>query len=222
MNYVWHLLIMIGIYTILGSSLNLLVGYTGILSFVHGLMYGIGAYALAIFVKKLGFGFAPAMFAGFAVTFVVGFLMMRVLHNLKGDYLILAFFGMQLGGIGIIHNWVSVTDGPFGIYNIPKPSLGPFAASGYIEFLVVVWAIVALAYFISFRLVNSQFGIILKSIREDEIASSALGRNVTNYRCVIFGVGSGIASLAGALYASYSSYIHPSNFGLDFRCSFLR
>jgi branched-chain amino acid transport system permease protein len=155
------------------------------------------------------------MLAGFIIAFVLGSFVMKVLQRLKGDYLILAFFGVQLGGIGIIHNWIPVTDGPFGIYNIPKPSVGSLAASSYFEFLIVVWAVVFIVYFISIRLVHSQFGIILRSIREDEIVTHAWGKNVSYFKCIVFGFGSAMASLAGGLYASYSTYIHPSNFGLD-------
>ncbi len=93
--------------------------------------------------------------------------------------------------------------------------MGSFTASGYVDFSIIVWAVVGLVFFISSRLVRSQFGLILKSIREDEIAPLAWGKDVAYYRRVVFALGSAIASLAGALYASYSTYIHPSNFALD-------
>ncbi len=215
MNYFWHLIITTGIYTILGASLNILVGYTGILSFTHGLMYGIGAYVLAIFTTKLGIAFIWSVLIGFIVAFLSGFIVMKVLRRLKGDYLILAFFGVQLGGVGVIHNWIPITEGPFGIFNIPKPTIGPFVVSGYFEFMILVWVIVAVVYFISLRLIHSPFGIILKFIREDEIAAQALGKNVIHFKCVVFGLSSAMASMAGALYASYATYIHPHNFGLE-------
>ncbi|MCL4552384.1 MAG: branched-chain amino acid ABC transporter permease, partial [Candidatus Marsarchaeota archaeon] len=215
MNYVWHLLIMVGIYTLLGISLNLVVGYTGILSFMHGLLYGIGAYVTAILATKLGVGFIGGIIAGLVVALVAGMLAMRMLQRLRDDYLILGFFGIQLAGIGIIHNWVAVTDGPFGVYNIPKPAIASFTFSGYPEFLILVFALVAAAYFVSIRLIHSPFGIALKCIREDEIAAQALGKNVGRYKRTVFGIAGAIASTAGALYATYSSYIHPSNFGLD-------
>lgn len=215
MNYIWHLLIMIGIYTILGVSLNIVVGYTGILSFTHGLMYCIGAYAWAILGTKVGLTFLWGMFIGFILSFLSGFLIMKVLQRLKGDYLVLSFFAVQLGGTGIIHNWVSMTEGPFGIYNIPKPSIGPFVASGNLAFFILVCVVIAIVYFISIRLINSPFGIVLKLIREDEILAQALGKNVNHFKRLAFGLASAMASMAGALYASYSTYIHPSNFALD-------
>ncbi len=132
--------------------------------------------------------------------------------RLKGDYFALATFGLGLVVYYIARNWTSFTKGPMGVPNIPKLSiLGLTLNSAYLYFIIVL-GFVVVTTFIASRLVNSPFGRVLRSIREDETASQALGNDTARYKLTVFMVGAFFAGVAGSLYAHYVTFIAPDSF----------
>src|SRR4030042_6317331 len=95
MEYLIHIVILVAIFAILGMSLNLVVGYTGLLSSTQAAFYGIGAYATAILLTKSGLGFFVSVILGIAITAAVSFLIGIVLSKFKGDYYALCTFGFN-------------------------------------------------------------------------------------------------------------------------------
>jgi len=214
LNYLVHILIMINIYLILGLSLNLLVGYAGMLSIAHAAFYGVGAYASTLLVMKAGFGFFPSVVAGMAAAMTLSLIIAYPSLRLKGDYFVLATIGFQVIVFSVLHNWVGLTRGPYGIPGIPHPRVFgyTFESLGSYLLLTAVLAGVALAALLA--LYTSPFGRVLKAIREDEIAAAALGKKVASYKIWAFLIASGIAAVSGALYAGYVTYIDPTSFTL--------
>jgi branched-chain amino acid transport system permease protein len=213
--YVAHYLVMVGIYTILAVSLNLLVGYAGIFSLAHAAVYGIGAYASALVALKLGLGFwgglVVAAVAGACAAALVGIPSLRV----AGDYYIVASFGLQVVILTVFMNWTDLTNGHAGLAGIPRPRVFGLVIDNPFKYVALALALAALTYAICHRLTNSAFGRTLRAVREDEIAAQAMGKNVVLVKIVITTISSALGALGGSLYAHYITYINPSSFTLD-------
>jgi branched-chain amino acid transport system permease protein len=214
MNYVVLLLTGLCIYAILTLSLNLLVGYTGIPSFAHGAFFGIGAYMVALAMVRLGVPFLLAVLLAVLGTGVVAALVGVPALRLGGDYFFLACFAIIFIVTRILFNWQDVTNGPYGVYGIPKPSLVGATIGSGLPFLLLSLAALALVLFIIWRLVHSPYGLMLQGIRDDELVVSTLGRDVTRAKVVVFAIAGGLAAVAGGLYATFYGVIDPSAFGV--------
>jgi len=214
-NYILHILIMIGIYIILSSSLNLLVGYTGLLSLSHAAFYGIGAYITTLLMTKIGFNFFLALIFAILITMVMSLIVSIPSLRLKGDYFVLATIGFQIIIFSVLYNWVSLTRGPYGIPGIPKPTFFGFEFGNLTLYFIFTSILVAIIFMVIYLLCKSPFGRALKAIREDEISAKALGKNTTNLKIWSFAFAAGIAAVAGSLYASYVTYIDPTSFAID-------
>jgi branched-chain amino acid transport system permease protein len=213
--YIAHYLVMVGIYTILAVSLNLLVGYAGIFSLAHAAVYGIGAYASALVALKLGFGFwgglVVAAAAGACAAALVAIPSLRV----AGDYYIVASFGLQVVILTVFMNWTDLTNGHAGLAGIPRPRLFGLVFDNPFKYVGLSLALAVLTYAICRRLTDSAFGRTLRAVREDEIAAQAMGKNVVLIKIVVTTISSALGALAGSLYAHYITYINPSSFTLD-------
>lgn len=212
MEYLLHILILIGIYTILSVSLNLLVGYTGILSIAHAAFYGVGAYIAALMALKLQTPFLLNLFiaiigAGFFGA-IVGIPSLR----LRDDYFVIATFAFQIIIFSILNNLVDFTGGPLGLPGIPQPNIFGFEITSHIEFLILVIVLAGITFWISNKIVKSPFGRLLKAIREDEVFVRAVGRNVSAAKVKVFVIGASLASISGVVYATYITYIDPTSF----------
>jgi branched-chain amino acid transport system permease protein len=212
MDYFIHLGILFAIYVILGAGLNLLVGYTGLLSVTHAAFYGIGAYTTAILLTQTGFGFFSSVILGIFVTMITAFLVGIVLSKFKDDYYALASLGFNIIVFSAFLNWQDLTKGPLGIPGINRPELFGFSFSSNISYFVLAILFAGLIYFISKFIINSSFGRVLKAIREDEKAIQVFGYNTQFYKLAIFVISAGMASVAGSLFASYITFIDPSSF----------
>lgn len=214
MNYIFHILIMVSIYLILSLSINLITGFSGLLTLSHAAFFGIGAYISSLLMLNLGVNFFPALVFAIIGCCVIAFIVGYPTLRLKGDYFILATMGLQVIIFSILYNWASVTRGSYGISGIPSPALFGLNFDSTISFCVLSVFIVTAVILIVGRLYYSPFGRVLKSVREDEMASQALGKNVTKLKIISFVIGSGIAAIAGAMYASYVTFIDPTSFTL--------
>lgn len=215
MDYVLHLLIVICIYVSLTVSLDLLIGHAGILSFGHAAFFGIGAYTTAILCVFAGWGWLPSMISAFVVGLVIAGLVGIPTLRLGGDYFILALFGFQSIVITVIVNWEDLTNGPFGIRNVPRPSFGSYELKSNLELLVFAAAVTLIIVGIHWRFARAPMKAVLNAIRDDEIVAMALGINVVRTKIVIFALGGGFAAVAGAIYAFYLRFVDVSSFTLS-------
>lgn len=208
MEYLIHLAILFAIYAMLGLSLNLVVGYTGLLSVTHAAFFGMGAYTTAILASHLGINFFLATAAGVLLTAFVSFLIGRVLSGLGGDYYVLGTVGFNYIVFSIFINWDGLTRGALGIPGIPRPPL--FVSNA--GFLLLVICFLLFVYLVCRFIVHSSFGRVLKAIREDEQAIQVFGYQTLWYKLAIFVIAAGMASVAGSLFASYITFIDPTMF----------
>jgi branched-chain amino acid transport system permease protein len=212
MEYILHILVITGIYIILTMSLNLVVGYTGLPALGHAAFSCVGAYTSALLA--LHFGLSPwlGLLIGACVAALLGVVVGFPSLRLKGDYLALATFGLGVIVYSVAKNWVSLTRGPMGLPGIPGFSIFGFQLSEIWSYLILVVLFVFLTYFAIRRVVNSPFGRVLRGIREDEIATLAMGKNVDRHKILVFVIGAFFAGIAGSLYAHYITFIDPSSF----------
>lgn len=215
MEYLIHIAILASIYAILGLSLNLVVGYTGLLSVTHAAFYGIGAYITAILLTSLGMNFFLAAIIGIIITGALSLLIGFVLSKFRDDYYALGSFGFNVIIYSVFLNWQSLTRGPLGIPGIERPSIFGFSFTENIWFFVLCIVFALLIYLASSYITRSSFGRVLKSIREDEEAIRVFGYHTLWYKLAIFVIGAMMASLAGSLFATYITFIDPSTFTLN-------
>ena len=212
--YIIHLLILIGIFSILTISLNLAMGYAGLLNIGHIAFYGVGAYTSALLAVNLEMSFWPSLVIAGLIAAIFGLILSIPTWKLRGDYLALATLGFAIIIESVFKNWVSLTRGPLGISGIPKPTLFGFAFSSLASYLLLVIVFVLITYFIIQRLGKSPFGSVLKAIREDETIAKALGKNTFKYKTMALVVSAFFAGIAGALYAHYITFIDPTSFSV--------
>ncbi len=214
MEYLIHIGIIFTIYAILGISLNLVVGYTGLLSMAHAVFYGLGAYTTAILLTRFEINFFVTVILGMVVSGIISLLIGLVLNRFRGDYYALVSFGFNIIIFSIFLNWQSLTRGPLGIPGIDKPSLFGLEFSNNLSFLILSLAMLGLIYLISRFIIKSSFGRVLKAIRDDEQAIQVFGYNVLYFKLTIFVISACLAAVAGSLFASYITFVDPSSFVL--------
>lgn len=213
MEYYLHLAIVFSIFSILGLSLNLVVGYTGLLSVTHAAFYGIGAYTTAILVTRTDVGFFPSIPVAIVVAAAVSLLIGIVLSRFTDDYYALGSFGFNVIIVAVMLNWRDLTNGSLGIAGIPRPELLGIALTTE-RFLLVALLFLGAVWGASHLIVTSSFGRVLKAIREDEHAIQVFGYRAVRFKLTIFVISAGMAAVAGSLLASYLTYIDPSSFTL--------
>lgn len=212
MEYILHILVIAGIYIILTLSLNLIVGYTGLPALGHAAFFAVGAYISALLA--LNFGISPwiGLIVGASFAALTGVVIGASSLRLKGDYFALVTIAFAFIVYYTAKNWVSVTRGPMGLPGIPGFSIFGLSLDSTFSYFILVFVFVLITIFIVRRIVDSPFGRVLKSIREDEIAAEALGKDTTKHKLLAFVIGAFFAGIAGSLYAHYITFIDPSSF----------
>ena len=214
-QYVYRIAVVSVLYAILAMSLNLIAGVAGQISLGHIAFYGIGAYTSALLCVNFDVSVWVGILAAFVVSMLFGLLIAIPTLKLSGGYL--AILTMSFAEIIrlILLNWTSVTRGPMGILNIPKPSLFGYTIKSSGAFLYLVLTVAIIVYIGLHNLIHSRFGRNLQALRDDEISSESMGINVYRYKVIAFVISTGIAGVAGALFASYMEFIDPSSFISD-------
>ena len=210
MDYIYSILILIGLFVILASSFDLVIGHCGLISIAHPIFYAIGAYVSAMLAKNNVMPIPLAMLCGGAVAFVASALVAIPSLRVSGDYLLIASIGFQLGLIELAKHLHEI-GGAGGLTNIPAFLIKDYGRGSYV--VLVIGLAIATVLFIRW-LTQGPYGRMMAAMRDDELAFSMLGRNAIWVKVAVFGIGSGIAGIAGGLYAHYFRFIEPDQFGL--------
>ncbi len=200
------------IWALLAASWDLLSGYTGQVSFGHAGFFALGAYTAAAASKHLGLSPWLGLALGAAVAAVVGLGTGFPALRLRGHYLALVTLALAELIRLTAQNWLAVTGGPFGIYDFGSftglPPTGiPRAQAVYLVVATIVGAGVGAMLYVCRR---TRAGRAFRAIREDEVLAESLGINTTVYKLLAFGLSSGLAGLAGTLYAYYIQLVSPT------------
>jgi len=212
MEYLLHILVLVGIYAALAVSLVLLVGQAGILSIAQAAFYGIGAYASALLTVHTGAPFFAGVLVGMVLAALVSLAVSLPSFRLHDDYLVIASFAFQVIVFSVFNNWAWLTNGPLGIAGIPRPTILSWSIQSRGEFAILAFLLTVFSGFVVSRISASPLGRVLRAIREDEVFAQAMGKNTLRFKVVAFAVSAALAAAAGSLYAQYISYIDPMNF----------
>ncbi|MGE5396961.1 MAG: branched-chain amino acid ABC transporter permease [Chitinophagales bacterium] len=201
--YYLQILVLIGINIILALGLNLITGFTGQLSMGHAGFMSIGAYTSAILAVNFGMPFWVSFAGAGLMAGLFGLIIGIPILRLDGDYLAMVTIGFAEIVRVVLLN-LDFAGGGLGLSGIPNNT----------NFLMV-WVIALIVIFLNMRLQNSRMGRAMIAIREDEIAASASGVNLTVYKVLAFSLGAALAGFGGSLYAHYITYISPGDFGFS-------
>jgi branched-chain amino acid transport system permease protein len=211
-------LIVCALNVMLAIGLDFTLGYAGQLNLGQSAFYGIGAYASTLLITRLGIPFWIAFAAGVALAGCAGIVLSLFAMRLRGHYLAIASLGFAVITYQVLLNWISLTQGPLGIYAIPPPPALTLPGLPTIDFhnLANLFYLVAgfalLSYLLLDQLIRSPIGETLTAIREDEISAASLGINCAAWKVFAFGVGSAVAGAAGCFYASFVGTLVPDAF----------
>lgn len=215
MDYLSHILVMVCIYAILATSLNLLIGFAGLFALAHAAFYAFGAYTTAILSIDLGLPFPIPMLLGALLTAAVGSLVAFPAIRIGGIYLVIITLALQVIVLAVIRNWKSLTGGPAGISGIPQIDIFGLTLNSPQRFLPLAAIVAAICFCISWRLAASPFGRALKAMREEELAAQAVGKDVIHMKVVALAFSAGLASVAGSLIARYITFVGVDSFSVD-------
>jgi branched-chain amino acid transport system permease protein len=215
MEYLLHLLILIGIYVMLSQSLSLAAGYGGLISLAHAGFYGIGAYTAALLAVNYHASFFVTLPAAMLLSGLLALLVSAIALRTVDDYFIICTLGIQVVIFSVMNNWMQLTRGPLGIPGIPSIHLLGFPVEGKLPFLALTLFFAAAVYWLLSYLTRSSFGRLLRSLSEDEIYTQSLGKNVYLAKIIAFTLSAMLAAIPGVLYAHYISYIDPTSFTVD-------
>ena len=203
------------IYVMLGLGLNVVVGFAGLLDLGFVGFYAVGAYTYALLFHWAGWSFWEALPLAGAASALFGFVLGFPVLRLRGDYLAIVTLGFGEIVRLTLQNWNTVTGGPRGVSDIPRPgffgmSMDITQSTTYIYYLVLAAVVVTIV--VITRLKNSRVGLALQALREDEIACEAMGVDITRVKLSAFALGSCWAGFAGVIFAAKTTYINPSSF----------
>lgn len=214
MDYLVHILIVVALYSILALSLDLVAGFTGLVSISQAAFYGLGAYTSALLTTRAGIPFVIGAPAGVLVAAVVSLPVSMATRRLRGDYFVVATLAFQMIAHSVLSNWTNVTGGARGVPGVPAPNLFGWPITSHATYLALCGVLALAAYLVVSRLSGGPLGRVLRAIREDEGVAASLGKNTARTKMGVFAVSAGLAATAGVLYAHYISYIDPSSFTL--------
>ena len=211
-------LIVCTINVLLAIGLDFVLGYAGQLNLGQSAFYGIGAYASTLLIMKLGVPFWPSFLCAVLIAGFAGMLLSLFAVRLRGHYLAIASLGFAVITYQILLNWISLTEGPLGIYAIAPPPPLKIPGLPIVEFsnLASLFYLAAgftlLTYILLDQLVRSPIGETLTAIREDEISAASLGVNCNRWKVFAFAISSAVAGAAGCFYASFVGTLVPDAF----------
>ena len=219
-NFQARVLNLAAIFVILGASMNLVLGFTGMFSLGHAGFMCVGAYVSAILtmspeskeliyfmepiipaLANIHWPVLPAIFMAGLVAAFFGFLIGFPALRLRDDYLAIATLGFGEIIRIIVTNTITITNGSLGLKNIPS-----------IKSMYLYWGIAIVTILVLKQLINSSWGYAFKAIRDNEIAAEAMGIDIFKHKLLSFTIGAFFAGVAGALMGHLITSIDPTMF----------
>ena len=189
-------------------GLDLILGFAGQLDLGAAAFYGIGAYVSTLLMMLGGLGFWPALALGTLAAGLMGGVLALLTARLRGHYLAIASLGFAVITYQVLLNWISVTQGPLGLYGLTPPA--GFADPVRLFYLIAGAAVLVFAALRA--LLASPVGAALAALREDEISAASLGIDCRRWKVFAFALGSAVAGLAGGLYPGFAGTLVPDAF----------
>ena len=220
-NFIGQVLMLVGLYVLMGMGLNLELGLAGLLDLGFVAFFAVGAYTTALLTSSADIAIAQLSFwqalpIAVVLSVAVGVLFGIPVLKVRGDYLAVATLGLgEIVRVLVLSDFAApVLGGAQGVLSIPRPSIGGFEFSDPVDLFYITLAASAVAAYFAWRLENSRLGRAWTAIRDDEDAAQALGINLVNVKLLAYGLGAGFAGVAGAIFAVMLASIFPHSFQL--------
>ena len=220
-NFIGQVLMLVGLYVLMGMGLNLELGLAGLLDLGFVAFFAVGAYTTALLTSNADIAIANLSFwqalpIAVVLSVIIGVLFGIPVLKVRGDYLAVATLGLgEIVRVLVLSDFAApVLGGAQGVLGIPRPSIGGFEFDDPIDLFYVTLAASAVAAYFAWRLENSRLGRAWTAIRDDEDVAQALGINLVNVKLLAYGLGAGFAGVAGSIFAVMLSSIFPHSFQL--------
>jgi branched-chain amino acid transport system permease protein len=214
-------LVLVGLYALMGLGLNVVVGFAGLLDLGYVAFFAIGAYTTALLTSTgthgiAGLSFWAAVPIAMAMSLLAGVMLGIPVLGVRGDYLAIATLGFGeiirlLVLSDFLRPWLG---GSQGVLSVPKPTLFGFelASPGQLFYLTLVSCL--LLVYVAMRLRDSRLGRAWMAVREDEDVAQAMGIHLVSVKLLAFGLGATFGGLAGAIFAVLVGSVFPHSFQL--------
>jgi len=211
--YFLNILGFVGIYVLLCTGLNILMGYAGQVSLGHAAFWGLGAYVSGVLTAKFAWPPLLALVASVVGTCVVALAVGLPTLRLKGHYLAMATLGVGVIFHSLFVQFAGLTGGPSGLVDVPSFAVGSISIDTTIKNYYFIWAWVAIGLLGALNLGQSRMGRALNAIKGSDVAAECLGVNTYRYKVIIFILSAAYAAVAGSLYVHYINFVAPDTFG---------
>ncbi|HZZ60013.1 MAG TPA: branched-chain amino acid ABC transporter permease [Roseiarcus sp.] len=226
-SYIGQVMMLVGLYILMGMGLNLEVGLAGLLDLGFVAFFAVGAYATAILTADSPHALASytsipslsywaAMPIAVLTSVIVGILFGIPVLGVRGDYLAVATMGLGEIVRVIVQSDMAapLLGGAQGILQIPKPRIGGYELADPVQLFYLTLAAAAIAAYFAWRLENSRLGRAWMAVRDDEDVAQTLGINLVKVKLLAYGLGAAFAGLAGSIFAVMLTSVYPSSFQL--------
>ncbi|GJD64479.1 branched-chain amino acid ABC transporter permease [Methylobacterium frigidaeris] len=221
--YILHLAVIAGIYVVLATSLNLIVGYVGEFSLGHTAFFGIGAYAAALLSTAAGLPIWLTVPLAGLLAGLFGIVIGAITLRLQGPYFVIVTLAFAEVLRIVATNWIGLTNGPMGIAGVPQPA--SVAAAGIVGgkqiYYFMAAGMVAVSLYLAWRLVRSNSGRAAVAVRENRFVAQSIGVDPFLTAMHVFTLSAVLAGFAGGFYAHYVSFVGPEVFRFSFMASMI-
>jgi len=209
-------MVIVGIHTMVTVGLCLLMGYTGQVSLGHAAFYGLGAFFSGILSATFGVQPWIAMLLAASATAAIAYVTAFPMFCLRGHYLAMGTLGFGIIVYILFVELKDFTGGPSGLPGIPPLAIGPVVFDTDQKMDCLAWAFCRVVLFVSQNVVDSRVGRALRAVHGNEEAARSLGVEIGQFKIKVFVLSAVYASLAGSLYAHYTTFVSPQPFGFLF------
>ncbi|MDN5844396.1 MAG: branched-chain amino acid ABC transporter permease, partial [Alcaligenaceae bacterium] len=211
-GYIIYIVNLLMIYVVLALGLHIVIGETGQFALAHAAFYGIGIYVAGILNNTFHLNFVLSVIAAGVITAVIGYLLGALAIRMRDIYLALSTFAFGEAMQWVFLNWTAVTNGSNGYQMSPAHFFGIEFTSDLAAYPFVV-VCTALLLGLMVWLSRSQLGSAFRAVRESDVAAQAMGVNANVIKRVAFMLSAAYAGMAGGLYTTFASFIHPESLG---------
>jgi branched-chain amino acid transport system permease protein len=219
--YIGQVMMLVGLYILMGMGLNLEVGLAGLLDLGFVAFFAVGAYVTALLTGDNSHALAAmsyweAMPIAVLCSIVVGVLFGVPVLGVRGDYLAVATLGLgEIVRVIVLSDFAApLLGGAQGLLQIPRPVIFGYELAGPVQLFYLTLVASMIAAYFAWRLENSRLGRAWMALRDDEDVAQALGVNLVRSKLLAYGLGAAFAGLAGSIFSTMLTSVYPSSFQL--------
>jgi branched-chain amino acid transport system permease protein len=199
------------IFALFAMAYDLVLGYSGMLSFGHAALFGVGAYATGITLIRVYPSVLLGLLAGVIMSSVVALFVGFLSIRRRGIYFTMVTLALAQMFYFIAFKWTGLTGGDDGLQGVPRPSLGPLSLKSELTLYYFIFVLLVLSVVAGYRVINSPFGKTLQALRENRDRAMSIGYDVSKFQLLVFVISGFFSGLAGGLYALLLNFVPLSS-----------